>query len=106
MNFLERVTRNNKEAARILDIFEDADCRKTEVLADYSRPVDHHTRPGACPQVPHWRDTPPATPGTYRWRLTSQWEEIRRELAGDGTVWSHLFMQFVPAVRVGGEWFY
>lgn len=56
--------------------------------------------------TPQWRPVPPSTPGTYPWRRSWQWEDIEREIALDGTVWSHRYEQRVPADKVGGEWFY
>lgn len=71
---------------------------------------DRHVRPAAKPVVRspgrQWREDAPRTPGSYRWRLHSQWEEVRRTVDGEGHTYSHRFLQYVDAARVGGEWFY
>lgn len=58
--------------------------------------------------APRWRgpDELPPKPGRYKWRLTWQWEDIERDLLADGTVYSHRFQQWVPALKVGGRWFF
>lgn len=53
-----------------------------------------------------WRTTPPSKPGTYAWRNTIKWEPVTREIADDGTTYSHRYCKRVPAARVEGEWFY
>lgn len=53
-----------------------------------------------------WHDEPPKAPGKYRWRLDRKWEDIERQIDGDGKTYSHRFAQLVDARRVGGQWFY
>jgi len=53
-----------------------------------------------------WHQEAPPWPGTYRWRLNTQWEEVEREVDAHGKTYSHRFLQYVAAARVGGWWWY
>jgi len=73
------------------------------------RPVREWTPPPeANPDTPQWRglDELPPKPGRYKWRLTHQWEDIEREIDVRGRVYSHRFLNWVPALKVGGYWFF
>lgn len=103
VHFARICAANNAEAERILAR------HATGTHVDH----DGHVWPDAKPAVDRprhhergWHETPPKTPGRYRWRLNPTWEEVQRKLDSDGQVYSHRFVQYVDAIRVGGEWFY
>lgn len=99
--FLRRIWRANDEAERILARHARQDNLQHGVVVK-----DHHVWPQALPDVPQWRQEPPAKPGRYRWRNGPQWEEAPRTVCTQGKTWSWRFRQDVDAIRVGGEWFY